>query len=130
MMDNNQEAKMSAIKAFLNEADTRVGFLQKVADTGHKPEAMTLCLVYIDRFAQYLCWPQTSAGRNFVDALVQFGGNPLMQLAHPLQPNSGQIALQAVWRFKFPSSILNLTGTKLSRITLYEPTPWAGDFPG
>ena len=28
MMDNNQEAKMSAIKAFLNEADTRVGFLQ------------------------------------------------------------------------------------------------------
>ena len=72
-MDNNQEAKLSAIRAFLNEADTRVGFLKELADTGHKPEAMTLCLVYIDRFAQYLCWPQTSAGRNFVDALINLG---------------------------------------------------------
>ncbi len=50
------------------------------------------------RFAQYLCWPQTSAGRNFVDALVQFGGNPLMQLAHPLQAVRSFGSMNEPWK--------------------------------
>jgi hypothetical protein len=97
-MDRNQEAKLSFIRAFLDEANTRVGFLEELANTGHKPEAMTLCLVYIDRFAQYLCWPQTLAGRNFVDALVQFGGDPLMGLAHPLQAVRAFEAMNEPWK--------------------------------
>jgi len=97
-MDKNQEAKLSAITAFLDEADTRVEFLEELANGGHKSEAMTLCLVYIDRFAQYLCWPQSFAGKNFVDALVQFGGNPIMELAHPLQAVRAFEVMNEPWK--------------------------------
>lgn len=95
-MDKNQEAKLGFIRAFLDEANTRVGFLEELANTGHKPEAMTLCLVYIDRFAQYLGWPQTLAGWNFVNALINFGGNPLMGLAHPFQAVRAFEAIKAL----------------------------------
>lgn len=97
-MDKNQEAKLGFITAFLDEANARVTFLEELADMGHKPEAMTLCLVYIDRFAQYLFWPQQFAGKNFVDALVEFGGNPLMRLVHPLQVVRAFESMNEPWK--------------------------------
>ena len=60
-------------------------FLSELAATGHKDEAMTLCLVYIDRFAQVLKWPSTENVKNFVEALIQFGQDPYMGRCHPLQ---------------------------------------------
>ena len=77
-MDENQKVKHSVIAEFFNEAEARVAFLSKLATIGHKEEAITLCLVYIDRFAQFLCWPSKKTGCNFVKALIQFGGDPLM----------------------------------------------------
>lgn len=97
-MSDNQKAKHNDITAFFDEAEARVTFLDELADTGHKPEAMTLCLVYIDRFAQFLCWPSDSTGHNFVNALIQFGGEPLMALAHPLQAARAFEAMGTPWK--------------------------------
>ena len=97
-MGDNQKAKRHVITSFFDDAEARVAFLDDLADTGHEPEAMTLCLVYIDRFAQSLCWPSASTGRNFVDALIQFGGEPLMALAHPLQAARAFGEMKTPWK--------------------------------
>jgi hypothetical protein len=84
-----------AIASFFEDVEARVAFLEDLIRTGHKPEAMTLCLTYIDSFAQLLRWPATSTGRNFVEALVEFGGDPLMPLAHPLHAARAFEAMKA-----------------------------------
>ena len=95
-MAENQKAKREAIGCFFDEAEARVGFLVELTQAGHEAEATTLCLTYIDSFAQWLRWPASSTGRNFVEAVVQFGGDPVMALAHPLQ------AMRAFRRMKAP----------------------------
>ncbi len=42
--EENQQAKREFIKTFFDNAEARVAFLSELADTGHKPEAMTLGL--------------------------------------------------------------------------------------
>ena len=69
-MDENQKVKLEFIEAYLNNAEAKLLFLSELAETGHRDEAMTLCLVYIDRFAQVLKWPSTESGKNFVEALI------------------------------------------------------------
>jgi hypothetical protein len=80
-MDKNQQAKREVIATFFDNAEARIAFLSELAQTGHKSEAMTLCLTYLDSFAQWLRWPATSSSRNFVEAVIQFGDEPLMGLA-------------------------------------------------
>lgn len=63
-MDANQRAKHEIIAAFFDNAEARVAFLPELDRTGHRSEAMTLCLTYIDGFSQWLCWPRSSSGRN------------------------------------------------------------------
>jgi len=59
---------------------------------------MTLCLTYIDSFAQWLCWPRPASGRNFVDATIQFGGDELMGLVHPLEAVQSFSRMKGPWR--------------------------------
>jgi hypothetical protein len=96
-MEENQKAKREVIGGFFEEAEARVAFLVELAQTGHEAEAMTLCLTYIDSFAQWLRWPASSSARNFVEALMQFGGNPLMALAHPLEAILAFRHMKAPW---------------------------------
>ena len=86
VMIENERAKRDLIKAYFDEADQRVAFLVHLARECHGQEAMTLGLTYIDSFAQWLCWPSTQTGRNFVDAVVRFGGDPELGLIHS-KPN-------------------------------------------
>ena len=97
-MDENQKAKRSFITAFFDDAEARIAFLGELADASHEREAMTLCLTYIDSFAQWLCWPSTATGRNFVEAVTQFGGDALMGLAHPLQAIRAFRRMQSPWK--------------------------------
>jgi len=41
-------------------------------------------LCYIDSFAQLICWPSQKTGRNFITAISDFGGDPILGLVHPL----------------------------------------------
>src|SRR6266404_1929477 len=84
-MDANQQVKREVIASYFDHAEARVAFLSELDRTDHRSEAMTLCLTYIDSFAQWLCWPRSASGRNFVEAAIQFGGDELMGLVHPLQ---------------------------------------------
>lgn len=84
-MDRDIEAKSQFIKAFHDDAVKRIDFLVWLDREKHGQEAITLCLIYIDSFSQWLCWPSSASGKNFVDTIVNFGGDQLMGLVHPLQ---------------------------------------------
>ncbi len=83
--NENAIAKREAIAAYFDRAEQRHAFLVRLLGDGHDPEAMTLCLTYIDSFAQWLFWPRCDSGRNFVEALSRIGDDPLFAAVHPLQ---------------------------------------------
>ncbi len=97
-MDKNKEAKLRFITSFHKEADERIDFLVWLNNENHRQEALTLCLTYIDSFSQWLCWPSKESGRNFVQAIVKFGGNPLMGLVHPLQAIRSFEVMKPSWQ--------------------------------
>lgn len=96
-MNDDQKAKLEFIKAFHNEAEIRIEFLTRLHKEKHHQEALTLCLTYIDSFAQWLCWPSSASGKNFVNVVVDFGGNSLMGLIHPLQATRAFENLKSSW---------------------------------
>lgn len=83
--EENERAKSDFITAFHDYAKERIEFLKKLVSDGRQDEALTLCLSYIDSFSHWLEWPSDKVGRNFVNAVVKFGSDPFMSLAHPLQ---------------------------------------------
>jgi hypothetical protein len=97
-MDKNKEAKLEFLRAFHDEAENRIDFLVWLNKEKHRHEALTLCLSYIDSFAQWLCWPSFGSGKNFVDSIVKFGGNPVMGLVHPLQAITSFEVLKPSWQ--------------------------------
>jgi hypothetical protein len=96
-VDTNQKAKLEFIASYFDDAEARVAFLAELANADHRTEAMTLCLVYIDSFAQLLCWPRAASGRNFVEAVIQFGGDALLGLVHPLQAVQSFSRMRGTW---------------------------------
>jgi hypothetical protein len=84
-MSENEHGKMFFISEYFNQEEKNLSFLPILFQDGHPDEAMTLCLVYIDRYAQKLLWPGDKSSKNFVDALVTLGGDPILALVHPLQ---------------------------------------------
>ena len=80
----NEVTKRDYIVAFFDDARDRANFLLDLHRKSYRSEALTLCLVYIDSFSQWLFWPRDQSGRNFVDALVEFGGDSDYALLHPL----------------------------------------------
>jgi len=96
-MNDDQKAKLDFIRAFHEAAESRIEFLADLHKKKHEVEALTLCLTYVDSFAQWLCWPCRESGKNFVNAVVNFGGNLLMGLIHPLQAISSLERLKPPW---------------------------------
>ncbi len=97
-MNDDQKAKFEFIKAFHDEAESRIEFLADLHKEKHEQEALTLCLTYVDSFAQWLCWPSSESGKNFVNTVVNFGGNLLMGLIHPLQAIRSLESLKPSWQ--------------------------------
>lgn len=97
-MNRDQEAKPEFIKSFHENADQRIEVLLWLNNHDHQQEALTLCLSYIDSFSQWLCWPSTKSGENFVQAIIDFGNEPLMGLVHPLQAIRTFEGLKLSWR--------------------------------
>ncbi|WP_408998169.1 hypothetical protein ACJ77P_10285 [Syntrophus buswellii] len=93
----DKEAKRDFIRAFHDEAERRIEFLLCLEKEKHRHEALTLCLSYIDSFAQWLCWPCSKSGENFVRVVANFGGNPLMGLVNPLQAIRSFEVLNGSW---------------------------------
>jgi hypothetical protein len=97
-MDRDQIAKSKFINSFHNNADKRIKFLLQLYSEDHHQEAMTLCLSYIDSFSQWLQWPGTKSGENFVESVVNFGGDSFMPLVHPLQAVREFNRLKQPWK--------------------------------
>lgn len=97
-MDKDKEAKLQFIKAFHDNAEKRINFLEQLDQEKHRQEALTLCLSYIDSFSQWLCWPSSESGKNVVDTIVKFGGDKLMGLVHPLQAIRSFEVMKPSWQ--------------------------------
>lgn len=82
--EDNAACKSQFIAAFFDSAEERAAYLDTLHTGGRPAEALTLCLAYIDSFSQWLFWPRYQTGRNFVEALVQHGGDPGFALVHPM----------------------------------------------
>jgi len=78
-------AKTEAMSAFFGRALQRVDYLNELQNGGYDTEALTLCLTYIDSFAQWLHYPRKGVGENFVDALSAHEPVPYFSLIHPSQ---------------------------------------------
>src|SRR5687768_8513103 len=76
-------SKLDYIRDHLDGVRASAEFLDKLNQNGRKREAMTLCLVYIERLAQRLY--KGKPGSNFRNALINCSQDPLMGLVHPLQ---------------------------------------------
>lgn len=98
MDDEDYRAKQKFITAFHDSAEERIVFLQKLISDGREDEAMILCLSYIDSFSQWLEWPSTKSGQNFVNAVIKFGGDPFMSLVHPLQAFRAFDRMNSYWK--------------------------------
>jgi hypothetical protein len=99
-MDENEHAKHDWMNSFHRQAEERLAFLPRLFSDGHREEAMTLCLSYIDSFSQWLEWPsdKSKTGQNFVKAVVGFGEDPLMVLVHPLQAVRAFNEMHGFWK--------------------------------
>jgi len=97
-MDENERVKADFINSFHSNAEGRLEFLKRLFSDGHREEAMTLCLCYIDSFSQWLEWPSDKSGQNFVKAMVSFGGDSLMGLVHPLQAVRAFNQMKSFWK--------------------------------
>jgi hypothetical protein len=84
-MEENENVKQHYIRSFHDHAVERLEFLPRLFADGRREEAMALCLIYIDSFSQWLQWPSKKSGQNFVETVIDFGGDLLLSLVHPLQ---------------------------------------------
>ncbi|MDP1858757.1 MAG: hypothetical protein Q8K82_08800, partial [Gemmatimonadaceae bacterium] len=83
--------------AYFQEADERITFLEELYAAGRETEALTLCATYVDSFAQWLYWPRSESGRNFVEALGAYEATPYFSLAHPLHAVRIFRAMNGYW---------------------------------
>jgi hypothetical protein len=88
-MGENEHGLVFFAPSYFSIEGERLEFLPRLFEDGHSDEAMTLCLVYIDRYAQLLLWScdksnRRLSGKKFVNALVTFGGDPILALIHPV----------------------------------------------
>ena len=97
-MNMDKEAKRQFIKAFHDNAEKRIDFLVWLDKEKHRQEVLTLCLSYIDSFSQWLYWPSPESGKKFIDTIVNFGGNKLMGLIHPLQAIRSFEVMKPLWQ--------------------------------
>lgn len=97
-MNDEQCAKLEFIKAFHDGAESRIEFLTVLYKDKHEQEALTLCLTYVDSFAQFLSCPSSDSGKNFVNTVVKFGGNLSMGLIHPLQAIRSFDRMKSFWK--------------------------------
>lgn len=68
--DENLQAKMEFIKAFFDDLDSKIAFLDKLYSNGHQDEAQVLCSCYIDWLASALYWPEE---QNNFNNLIAYG---------------------------------------------------------
>jgi len=76
-------AKRRFIEAFFNNLRERASFVDLLYEGAHKDEAMLLVCCYIEALGNGLDATEGIGGRNFVTAIVQYGGNPMLALIHP-----------------------------------------------
>lgn len=90
-------AKLEIMNAFFDDALQRVDFLGELDRGGHRAEALTLCLTYIDSFAQWLRYPREGVGQNSVESLCDHEQFAYFSLIHPLQMVRALAAMSGSW---------------------------------
>ena len=79
-MTDEDSSPLPYIKAFFDDLDAKVAFLDVLWGTSHQDEALTLCCCYIDGLANHYRKDDDSSARNFATTLVEYGGEPSLAL--------------------------------------------------
>lgn len=82
---SNLEAKRQSIRAYFEEIENRVRFLDELYATDHRQEALLLCCCYIDGLASGLYGPRGGSQERFVRVIREHGGNELLNQVHPVK---------------------------------------------
>jgi hypothetical protein len=91
-------AKLEIMSHYFDDALRRVSYLSELHKGGHGREALTLCLVYIDTFAQWLNYSQNGVGKNFVEALCVHEEFAYFSLIHPEQMIRALSTMKPIWK--------------------------------
>lgn len=81
--DENHKAKLEFIRAFFDDLDAKIAFLDDLHKKGHRDEAQVLCACYIDWLSSALYWPEECNNFNFVRVLKEHGGEDIFSYIHP-----------------------------------------------
>jgi hypothetical protein len=80
-----EDTKRYNIRAFWDEFDIRIAFLDELVRMGRFHEAFTLCVTYLDGVSAYLAGDGVKNGLAFCQALADHEDRPYYSLVHPLQ---------------------------------------------
>jgi len=83
--DENEKAKYKFIRAYFDELDRRIIFLEELFRNKHRNEALLLCCCYIEGLGSSLYWPNEGSCQNFVRVLKEYGEVELFNAIHPKQ---------------------------------------------
>ena len=82
--DDNHRAKMEFIRAFFDDFDEKVAYLEDLYKSNHRDEAAILCSCYIDSLALALYFPDDRSNFNFVKCLREHGSDDIFSHFHPI----------------------------------------------
>lgn len=77
------EAKKEFIEAFFEDLRQKAALTDRLFTDAHEDEARLLVCCYIEALGNGLEGSTGNGARNFVTALVEHGGNPVLALIHP-----------------------------------------------
>lgn len=129
--EENRRAKLGFIRAFFEDLDDKIAFLDDLNRAGRRVEARVLCSCYIDGLASALYWPEERSNYNFVQILKEHGGEEIFSYIHSKKLEDEILNLiergQRKWRHIYEkiSSVLQRGRERLSEeqeiITLLSP---------
>lgn len=117
---SENETKIDFIKAFFDDIDSKIAYLQELYNVSHREEAQVLCSCYIDGLASAFCWPDERNNFCFVKVLKDYGGNDIFAYIHPKMLDRALAKLSErghKWKAIHRSASLQL---KLADMKLYE----------
>lgn len=117
-MADDAAIKREFMGSFFDDFEAKVAFLPELAETGHRVEALILCLVYIEGLGNNLYSDDNESMRNFVHVIRDHGDEPLLLLHHP------GMLLRALPR---KPAIAKQTVTAITPLLMAQPTTLLDD---
>jgi hypothetical protein len=85
MDKEDKEAKLLIVKAYFEDLEHKIAFLDELFANNRSDEALLLCCCYIEGIANRLYSQDKDGFKNFVRLLKEYGGEEILWHIHPKQ---------------------------------------------